>query len=436
MKLLSTLMRRFVTTGRLTIIDHNGVRHEFGPGGEPSATIRITDPTLYRTLFFNPELHAGEAYMDGRLIVEEGGIRGFLEVFAHNRNGLRKGPVRQAIKRTKKRFRKLMQRNRREASSKNVEAHYDLSNDLYRLFLDEDMQYSCAYWPSPDITLEQAQLAKKRHIAAKLRLEPGMRVLDIGCGWGGFAIHAAKHYGVHVTGITISKEQLEFGQKRAREEGLEDMVNLKFQDYRDLTGTYDRIVSIEMVEALGFKFFDTYFRKVSEVLAPDGIAVIQAITFPEPHFHRYMRSVDFTKKHIFPGSLLLSLKEVFSSLNRTGDLCVSNIESIGLHYARTLRDWRMNFEERLEEVRALGFDDMMRDRGFSVTQIDRCLRDEAQAQTIKTNDLADRATFSITGTPTFALNGETLASVGDWPSLAATLQERFRPAPQESVTGG
>ena len=162
---------------------------------------------------------------------------------------------------------------------------------------------------------------------------------------------------MHVTGITISKEQLEFGQKRAREEGLEDMVNLKFQDYRDLTGTYDRIVSIEMVEALGFKFFDTYFRKVSEVLAPDGIAVIQAITFPEPHFHRYMRSVDFTKKHIFPGSLLLSLKEVFSSLNRTGDLCVSNIESIGLHYARTLRDWRMNFEERLEEVRALGFDE-------------------------------------------------------------------------------
>jgi len=185
MQLLNSMMAGFVKVGQLTIIDAEGNSHIHGPGGHPTATIRLTDKKLYRTLFLNPELKAGEAYMDGTLICEGGGIRDLLEVFAHNRDGLRKHPWQKVLKGWLKKIRRFHQRNKTTASRKNVQHHYDLSNDFYRLFLDEDLQYSCAYWPSPDITLEQAQAAKKAHIAAKLNLKPGQKVLDIGCGWGG-----------------------------------------------------------------------------------------------------------------------------------------------------------------------------------------------------------------------------------------------------------
>lgn len=345
MKLLSTLMRRFVTTGRLTIIDHKGIRHEFGPGGEPSATIRITDPALYRTLFFNPELHAGEAYMDGRLIVEEGGIRGFLEVFAHNRNGLRKGPVRQGIKRTKKRFRKLMQRNRREASSKNVEAHYDLSNDLYRLFLDEDMQYSCAYWPSPDITLEQAQLAKKRHIAAKLRLEPGMRVLDIGCGWGGMAIHLAREHDVNVVGVTLSTDQYALARERVEAAGLQDKVEIRLQDYRDCQGPYDRVVSVGMFEHVGVGHYEEYFRQIGHVLTNEGCALIHSIGRKGGPG----TTGKWIRKYIFPGGYSPALSETFAEIEKA-KLWVTDMEILRLHYAWTLAEWDKRFQANRDKV--------------------------------------------------------------------------------------
>lgn len=194
MKLLDSMMSSFVKVGQLTIIDAQGVTHVYGPGGKgaPAATIRLTSEKLYHKLFFNPELYAGEAYMDGTLICEQGGIRGLLEVFAHNRGKLRKQPTQKILRNWLKKVRKFHQKNKSDASKKNVQHHYDLSNDFYRLFLDEDLNYSCAYFQNKNVSLEEAQLSKKRHIASKLNLKPGLKVLDIGCGWGAMAIYGRR----------------------------------------------------------------------------------------------------------------------------------------------------------------------------------------------------------------------------------------------------
>lgn len=339
MRLLDALMRRFVTTGRLTLIDHKGVRHDYGPGGKPSATIRLTDPKLYRRLFLNPELHAGEAYMDGTLIVEEGGIRGFLEVFAHNRDGLRKGPIRQRIKRVQKTFRRTMQRNKRDASSKNVEAHYDLSNGLYRLFLDEDMQYSCAYWPEFGMTLEQAQLAKKRHIAAKLRLEPGQRVLDIGCGWGGMAMHLAKEHDVKVVGVTLSNDQYALARERVETAGLQDKVDIRLQDYRDCKGPYDRVVSVGMFEHVGVGHYAEFFGQIRDVLTDDGCALVHSIGRKGGPG----TTGKWIRKYIFPGGYSPALSETYAEIEKAG-LWVTDMEILRLHYAWTLAEWEKRFQ--------------------------------------------------------------------------------------------
>ncbi|WP_298911670.1 cyclopropane-fatty-acyl-phospholipid synthase family protein [uncultured Algimonas sp.] len=353
MTLLDMLMRRFVTVGHLGIIDHKGARHDYGPGGDPSATIRITDPTLYRTLFFNPELHAGEAYMDGTLVVEEGGIRGFLEVFAHNRDGLRSGAVRQRIKRTKKRFRKLMQRNVREASSKNVEAHYDLSNDLYRLFLDEDMQYSCAYWPTDlkpldEIALEEAQLAKKRHIAAKLRLEPGQRVLDIGCGWGGMAMHLAREHDVEVVGVTLSHDQYALARERVEAVGLSDKIDIRLVDYRDVEGPFDRIVSVGMFEHVGVGHYEEYFSKIRDLLTVDGCALLHSIGRKGGPG----TTGKWIRKYIFPGGYSPALSETFAEIEKA-KLWVTDMEILRLHYAWTLAEWDRRFQANRDAVVAM-----------------------------------------------------------------------------------
>jgi len=348
MRLLNVLMRRFVTTGQLTIIDHKGVRHDYGPGGEPSATVRLTDPKLYRRLFLNPELYAGEAYMDGTLIVEEGGIRGFLEVFAHNRDGLRKGPIRQRIKRVQKTFRRTMQRNKRDASSKNVEAHYDLSNDLYRLFLDEDMQYSCAYWPEYGMTLEQAQLAKKRHIAAKLRLEPGHRVLDIGCGWGGMAIHLAKDHDVHVVGVTLSNDQYALARERVEAAGLQDRVDIRLQDYRDCKGPYDRVVSVGMFEHVGVGHYAEFFEKIRDVLTDDGCALVHSIGRKGGPG----TTGKWIRKYIFPGGYSPALSETYAEIEKVG-LWVTDMEILRLHYAWTLAEWEKRFQANRDAVVAM-----------------------------------------------------------------------------------
>ena len=345
MKLLDAMMKRFVKVGQLTLIDADGTPHVYGPGGEPSATIRITDKELYRSLVLNPELIAGEAYMDGRLVCEEGGIRGFLEVFANNRDGLRKGPFRQGIKKAQKPFKRWQQRNSKAESSKNIKAHYDLSNDLYRMFLDEDMQYSCAYWGEGIETLEQAQLAKKRHIAAKLNLSKGQRVLDIGCGWGGMAIHLAKEHGVKVVGVTLSNDQHSLAVQRVKDEGLEDLVDIRLQDYRDVEGPFDRVVSVGMFEHVGITNYREYFGTIRDLLTDEGCALIHSIGRKGGPG----TTGKWIRRYIFPGGYSPALSETFAQIEKEG-LWVTDCEILRLHYAETLLEWDNRFQARRADI--------------------------------------------------------------------------------------
>ena len=345
MKLLNSMMARFVKVGQLTIIDADGNKHVHGSGGEPSATIRLTDKKLYRELFFNPELKAGEAYMDGRLVCEEGGIRGLLNVFGHNRDGLRGHPLQKALKGWLKKIRKWHQRNKTTASRKNVQHHYDLSNEFYKLFLDEDMQYSCAYWPRLDITLEEAQRLKKAHIAAKLHLKPGMKVLDIGCGWGGMAIYLAQNYDVDVVGVTLSDEQLALGKERVKKLGLEDKVDLRLQDYRHVPETFDRIVSVGMFEHVGVTHFLEYFSTIKERLTEDGVALIHSIGRKGGPG----TTGAWIRKYIFPGGYSPALSETFAEIEKAG-LWVTDCEILRLHYAETLKVWEERFQANREQI--------------------------------------------------------------------------------------
>jgi cyclopropane-fatty-acyl-phospholipid synthase len=345
MRLLNSMMARFVQVGQLTIIDVDGGRHIHGSGGEPQATIRLTDKKLYRSLFLNPELKAGEAYMDGTLICEEGGIHGLLEVFAHNRDGLRGHPLQKVLKKTLKKLRKLHQRNRRSASRSNVQHHYDLSNDFYRLFLDKDLQYSCAYWLNKDMTLEEAQEAKKRHIAEKLHLKPGQKVLDIGCGWGGMAIYLAQNYGVNVVGVTLSDEQHALAKKRVEEAALTDRVDIRLTDYRDLDESFDRVVSVGMFEHVGVAHYLEYFSKIRELMTEDGVAVIHSIGRKGGPG----TTGAWIRKYIFPGGYSPALSETFAEIEKA-KLWVTDCEILRLHYAYTLAEWDKRFQANRQKV--------------------------------------------------------------------------------------
>ena len=338
-------MSRFVKLGELTIIDADGGRHVHGPGGAPRATIRLTDKKLYRELFFNPELKAGEAYMDGRLVCEEGGIRGLLDVFAHNRDGLRGQPLQKALKGWLKKIRRWHQRNKTTASRKNVQHHYDLSNDFYKLFLDDDMQYSCGYWPKTDISLEAAQRLKKAHIAAKLNLKPGMRVLDIGCGWGGMAIYLAEKFDVTVVGVTLSDEQHRLGLERVKKAGLEGKVDIRLQDYRHCEGPFDAIVSVGMFEHVGIAHYQEYFSKIRDLLSEDGRALVHSIGRKGGPG----TTGAWIRKYIFPGGYSPALSETFSEIEKAG-LWVSDCEILRLHYAETLAQWDKRFQANRSEV--------------------------------------------------------------------------------------
>ena len=348
--LLAKVMTRFVSQGALTVILPDGTSSTYGPGGEPSATIRINDPKLPLQLVKNPELVAGEAYMEGRLEMVDCTIRDFLNVFAHNRDGLRKGPIRAKVKAWQKKIRRWHQRNPRAASSANVKAHYDISNDLYRLFLDEDLQYSCAYWADTDMTLEAAQLAKKRHIAAKLRLEPGQRVLDIGCGWGGMAIFLAQEYDVEVVGVTLSEQQHALATLRVGEAGLMDRVDIRLQDYRDVQGPFDRIVSVGMFEHVGIGHFAEYFAGIRDLLTDDGVALIHAIGRKGGPG----TTGAWIRKYIFPGGYSPALSETFAKIEKAG-LWVTDCEILRLHYAYTLAEWNKRAQaSRAEIVEMMG----------------------------------------------------------------------------------
>ena len=353
--LLDKVMTRFVSTGALTVISPDGTSKTYGPGGDPSATIKINDPALPLALVKKPELIAGEAYMDGRLEVVDCTIRDFLNVFAHNRDGLRKGPIRSKVKAWQKKIRRWHQRNPRSASSENVKAHYDISNELYRMFLDEDMQYSCAYWPSLDITLEEAQLAKKRHIAAKLNLKPGQRILDIGCGWGGMAIHLAKEHGVNVVGVTLSTQQHELGVERVKAAGLEDLVDIRLQDYRDVEGPFDRIVSVGMFEHVGIGHFAEYFNAIRDLMTDEGVALIHSIGRKGGP----STTGAWIRKYIFPGGYSPALSETFAEVEKAG-LWVADCEILRLHYGYTLAEWNKRCQARKAEIIEMMGDEFFR----------------------------------------------------------------------------
>jgi len=338
-------MSRFVQKGQLTIIDVEGERHVYGPGDGPQATIRLTDKKLYRSLFLNPELKAGEAYMDGTLICEEGGIRGLLEVFANNREGLRGHPIQKVLKKTLKKVRKLHQRNKKTASRSNVQHHYDLSNDFYELFLDEDLQYSCAYWPSFDISLEEAQELKKKHIAEKLCLEPGQKVLDIGCGWGGMAIYLAKNYDVKVVGVTLSDEQHALARQRVEKAGLSDSVDIRLIDYRDLDESFDRVVSVGMFEHVGVAHYEEYFTKIRDLMTESGVALIHSIGRKGGPG----TTGAWIRKYIFPGGYSPALSETFAEIEKA-KLWVTDCEILRLHYAYTLAEWEKRFQKNRSTV--------------------------------------------------------------------------------------
>ncbi len=338
----------------VTVVDAEG-EHRCGEG-EMSAEIRVENPRAYRKLLFGGSLAAAESYIDGWWTCSD--LVGLMRILAHNADVLL--VMERGFVRLLKPFLSAwhwLRRNTRTGSRKNIAAHYDLSNDFFALFLDPTMTYSCGIFHSPADTMEQASLAKYDRICRKLQLSPRDHVVEIGTGWGGFAIHAAKQYGCRVTTTTISERQHEYACRRVAEEGLSDRVQLLRRDYRDLDGQYDKLVSIEMIEAVGHGFLDTYFRKCSRLLKDDGMMALQAITIPDHHFDRYRGTVDFIQRFIFPGSALPSHSAIGMSLRRATDFRLFHSEDIGPHYARTLCRWRERFWENIDAVRELGFDE-------------------------------------------------------------------------------
>ncbi len=343
---LSHMMKAFIRKGQLTVIDAEGRTHVFSGEPGPEVTMRLTDPKLYRTLVFNSELAAGEAYMDGTLRFEDGSsLRDFLTLFSINRLALGSYPIQKALRAIKMRFRKRQQSNVKGEAQRNVAHHYDLGNDFYKLFLDEHMLYSCAYFREPQETLEQAQRNKLRLLAAKLCLRPGMKVLDIGCGWGDLALYLGQLEDVEVLGVTLSKEQQAFATQRAKDAGLDGRVRFELRDYRDVDETFDRIVSVGMFEHVGVHHYDEFFKKVNALMPDDGLAVLHSIGHMSPPG---MASA-WLRKYIFPGAYSPALSEVFEVVEKNS-LWVTDLEFLRIHYATTLKHWGERFEKNRDKV--------------------------------------------------------------------------------------
>ena len=358
-RLARSLVLKSLTTishGYLILVDREECL-EFGRNGSAlTATVRVQHPDFYRRVAFGGTIAAGESYMDGLWNCSD--LTTLVQIMVRNQEaqqGLEGGVARLTLP-----LQRLLHRlndNSRSGSRRNIAAHYDLGNDFYQLFLDPTMAYSCGIFERDDSTLEDASTAKFDRICRKLGLTPDMKVLEIGTGWGGFAIHAARNYGCHVTTTTISQQQHDLAGEKIRACGLNHQITLLRQDYRDLTGQYDRLVSIEMIEAVGHRHLPTYFQVCSDRLKADGAALIQAITMPDHHYERYLNAPDFINRYIFPGSCCPSLHAISDAVARSTDLRLTHLQDLSPHYARTLREWRNAFHARLEQVSALGFDD-------------------------------------------------------------------------------
>lgn len=339
---------RLIRTGRLTVTMPQGERRSYGPGGTPEAEIAIKDTATLRALCLSPELALGEGYMDKRIIVADDDIETLLRLVIINWRADVMPLWARARMRVRYLLRTAVMRNTANSARANVAHHYDISDDLYRLFLDRDLQYSCAYFTQPDMSLDAAQEAKKAHIAAKLRIKPDMRVLDIGCGWGGMALTLARDYGANVTGVTLSQNQLATANARAREEGLQDRVDFRLLDYRELDEKFDRIVSVGMLEHVGVPHYADYFNKVASLLTQDGVALIHTIGRSAPPTVQ-SRWLD---RYIFPGGYVPSLSELAVPVENAG-LWQLDIEILRMHYAMTLRHWLTRFDANSEQVRKM-----------------------------------------------------------------------------------
>ncbi|MBI5015350.1 MAG: class I SAM-dependent methyltransferase [Deltaproteobacteria bacterium] len=323
-------------------------------GSGLAARITVRDPAFWSDVALGGSIGAAEAYMAD--FWEADDLVSVVRLVVRNANVLT--GVEGGLARLTMPLHRLLQaarRNTRGGSRRNIAAHYDLGNDFYALFLDETLTYSCALFERDDMTLAEASTAKYDRLCRKLDLRPGDRVLEIGTGWGGFALHAAGRYGCRVTTTTISREQHELASRRVQEAGLADRVEVLLCDYRDLTGTFDKLVSIEMIEAVGHHYLDAYFRCVGERLAPHGLAALQAITIVDHAYEQQLRSADFIKRYVFPGSFLPSVAAISASVARTTDLRLVHLEDLTPHYARTLAAWRQRFLARANDVRRLGF---------------------------------------------------------------------------------
>ena len=358
---LGALARRLVfarvatlSAGLLRIREGHEV-HEFGARSTGvDATITVLDPAFYAEIAFGGSVGAGESYMLGHWQADD--LTALMRLLLRNRHALDametglaliSGPLRVAAH--------WLHRNTRSGSRRNISAHYDLGNDFFRLFLDETMMYSCALFERPEMTLAQASAAKLDTICRKLALGQQDHVLEIGTGWGGFALHAAAHYGCRVTTTTISPSQYQLANERVRAAGLGHRITVLLEDYRDLKGSYDKLVSIEMIEAIGHQYLGEFFRRCAERLIPGGRMLLQSITIADRHYARARDEVDFIKRYIFPGCCIPAVSALAQAMADSSDLRIVHLEDIGPHYATTLARWRDNFFTNLDQVRALGY---------------------------------------------------------------------------------
>jgi cyclopropane-fatty-acyl-phospholipid synthase len=360
---LGTLARRLVlarlasiSAGRLRVREGDDVLTFGTTGTGPDASLDVLDPAFYAEIAFGGSVGAGESYMLGHWRTDD--LTALMRLMLRNRDtldGMETGlarassPLRRAAHR--------LHRNTRAGSRRNIAAHYDVGNDFFRLMLDETMMYSCALFERPDMTLAEASVAKLDTICRKLALKPSDHVIEIGTGWGGFALHAAGRYGCRVTTTTISPSQFELARERVRAAGLDDRVTVLREDYRDLGGRYDKLVSIEMIEAIGHRQFGEFFAKCASLLEPAGRMLLQSITIADRHYARARDEVDFIKRYIFPGCCIPAVGALAAAIARSSDLRIVHLEDIGPHYATTLAHWRANFRAALADVRRLGYPD-------------------------------------------------------------------------------
>lgn len=353
-RLLGQLTR--LNYGHLSLIDGEE-RYEFGAVGadsSPRATVRVHQSEVYRQMALGGSVGSAEAYMDGAWDCDD--LVSLIRILVRNRDvvdNMEGGMARLAT--SALRLWHGRRRNTRDGSRRNIAAHYDLGNEFFELFLDPSLMYSCAIFLDETESLEVAQQRRLQRICTKLDLKAGERVVEIGTGWGGFAIYAARHHGVHVTTTTISQRQHDLARERIDRAGLGDRITLLLQDYRDLKGRYDKLVSIEMIEAIGHQYLDTYFSKVSRLLEDHGAALIQAITIEDHRYQRALTDIDFIKRYIFPGSFIPSNSAMLGAVARSSDMRLTHLEDIGPSYALTLRAWRERFVAALPQVRQQGY---------------------------------------------------------------------------------